>query len=71
MTRGERRDRGFDEKNNLAHRIRAHGYESRCQRFKSLLAHPKREQNGGPFGGRDIMIGIADIMIGMFLKTFL
>ncbi|KAL5734286.1 hypothetical protein ACOSP7_032147 [Xanthoceras sorbifolium] len=44
----------------VVQRIRARGYEPRCWRFESLLAHnrPKRE---GPFPwGRKIMIGIAD-----------
>lgn len=45
----------------VAQRIRARGYEPRCRGFESLLAHnrPKRGRTF-PYGGRKIMIGIAD-----------
>lgn len=44
----------------VAQRIRARGYEPRCRGFESLLAHHERGQKGGPFRGREIMIGIVD-----------
>jgi hypothetical protein len=45
----------------VAQRIRARGYEPRCRGFESLLAHNRPQREGPfPFGGRKIMIGIAD-----------
>lgn len=45
----------------VAQRIRARGYEPRCRGFESLLAHNRPQRDGPfPFGGRKIMIGIAD-----------
>lgn len=45
----------------VAQRIRARGYEPRCRGFESLLAHNRPQRDGPfPFGGRKIMIGVAD-----------
>ena len=45
----------------VAQRIRARGYELRCRGFESLLAHNRPQREGPfPFGGRKILIGIAD-----------
>lgn len=53
----------------VAQRIRARGYEPRCRGFESLLAHPERGQKGGLFGGREIMIGIADAKLWNLVFT--
>jgi hypothetical protein len=53
----------------VAHRIRACGYEPWCRGFESLLAHPERGQKGGPFRGREIMIGIADAKLWTLVFT--
>jgi hypothetical protein len=53
----------------VAQRITARGYEQWCQGFESLLAHPERGQKGGPFGGREVMIGIADAKLWTLVFT--